>query len=127
MNPGNVVTLTGKITSTPTFVCGSKGKEFSMYATISVKKNFKNSEGVYGYDHIPFRIIGEKRMKFAHMLNKGDMISLTGCISSYRSSKELKYDDGVCVLAENIQYTPQFRKKENNDDIEDESLPFKIS
>lgn len=126
MNPSNVVTLTGMIQGTPTFIKDNSGVEFCMIGTLSIRRNFKNNNGVYDYDYVPFRIVGENRMKFARMLNSGSLITLTGSVHSYKSNPDLKYNDSLYILAENVQFTPQLHEQPLNTQGSN-SLPYTIS
>lgn len=122
MNPVNVSVLTGKLYTEPSFIKNKKGEEFAFTAIMSIKRNYKQ-DGRYLNDFIPVRYEGIPRMKFAHMLHKGDILSVTGCLKSNLTSNGYR----LVFLIDSIQFTPKsnyYKDQENevsNEKMENET------
>lgn len=130
-NPNNMAIITGRLVSDPVFIKTKDGIEFATTFTVATKRNYKGKSGEYEADFLPIRYEGQNKMPFAHMLKKGDVVSVAGAFTSgsYKKGDETVYT--LYVLAESIQFTPSSRKKEEpTEDVvpgfeEDAELPYK--
>ncbi len=104
MNPSNDTKLIGRLCDEPYFNKRKDGTEFGCSFTLAVKRNYKNKEGKYEADFVPVRFDGEKRMKFAHMLTKGDAVVVAGAITTKHYTKNGEEIYTIFVQAENISF-----------------------
>ena len=103
-NPNNVVSLYGTVGHNIKFV-QSQGTEFAVRFMLEVKRSFRNKNGVYDTDEIPVKYeFDEARSPFAHSINPGDGIQLSGCIRReaykgttliYVSTKSISFDEAT--------------------------------
>ena len=106
MNPSNVVVQVGRIITEPTFIKNSKGEEFKAIFTIAVKRNYKNSDGMYDKDYFQVCALGAKRAKNIHRFQKGQSVTVTGCLESGSYEKNGIKTYFIQIMAEEVSWTP---------------------
>lgn len=109
-NPKNIVSLTGSITGRIRMLSKSDGETFGCLFNLSVKRNYRNHEGVYEDDILPIKYIfsSDSVMSFIKTLSEGDMIQLSGTVrvGTYGNGKSQMH-----ILAESISLDDQCAKK----------------
>lgn len=106
MNPSNVVVQVGRIITEPTFIKNSKGEEFKALFTIAVKRNYKNSEGRYEKDYFQVCALGTKRAQNIHRFQKGQSVTVSGCLESGSYEKNGVRTYFIQIMAEEVSWTP---------------------
>lgn len=106
MNPSNVVVQVGRIITEPTFIKNSKGEEFKAIFTIAVKRNYKNSDGMYDKDYFQVCVLGTKRAKNIHRFQKGQSVTVSGCLESGSYEKNGSKNYFIQIMAEEVSWTP---------------------
>ena len=108
-NPKNIVSLTGSITGRIGMLSKSDGETFGCLFNLSVKRNYRNHEGVYEDDILPIKYIfpSDSVMSFIKTLSEGDMIQLSGTVrvGTYGKGKGQMH-----ILAESISIDDQDEK-----------------
>lgn len=109
-NPKNIVSLTGSITGKIRMLSRSDGETFGCLFTLSVKRNYRNHEGVYEDDVLPIKYIfpNDSVMSFIKTLSEGDVIQLSGTVRIGTYGKE---KGQIHILAESISLDDQCAKK----------------
>ena len=108
-NPKNIVSLTGSITGRIGMLSKSDGETFGCLFNLSVKRNYRNHEGVYEDDILPIKYIfpSDSVMSFIKTLSEGDMIQLSGTVRIGTYGKE---KGQMHILAESISIDDQDEK-----------------
>lgn len=108
-NPKNIVSLTGSITGRIGMLSRSDGETFGCLFNLSVKRNYRNHEGVYEDDILPIKYIfpSDSVMSFIKTLSEGDVIQLSGTVrvGTYGKGKGQMH-----ILAESISIDDQDEK-----------------
>lgn len=109
-NPKNIVSLTGSITGRIRMLSRSDGETFGCLFNLSVKRNYRNHEGVYEDDILPIKYIfsSDSVMSFIKTLSEGDVIQLSGTVRTGTYGKE---KGQIHILAESISLDDQCAKK----------------
>lgn len=118
MNPSNIVSLYGAVESRPEFLKDQKGTEFAVKFELATKRSYRNKDGAYVKDPIPVKYkFDEARHSFAHTIEQGDMLLVSGCIriEPYKGEK-LMY-----VLTDSVSFDEETRRrkyaKEHGDSV----------
>lgn len=112
-NPKNIVSLTGSITGRIRMLSRSDGETFGCLFNLSVKRNYRNHEGVYEDDILPIKYIfpSDSVMSFIKTLSEGDVIQLSGTVRIGTYGKE---KGQIHILAESISLDDQDVKRRKN-------------
>lgn len=109
MNAKNSGTYIGRLVSNPTFLTKKgDGKEFQARFTLAVQRAYKNKDGVYDYDYLPFRLTGdEKRLKIAHRIKLKDVLVISGDVRSDKYEKNGQTIYELFINADSISWAPR--------------------
>lgn len=108
MNPNNIVSLYGTVESRPEFLKDQKGTEFAVKFELATKRSYRNKDGAYAKDPIPVKYkFDEARQPFAHTIEQGDLLQVSGCIriEPYKGEK-LMY-----VLTDSLSFDEETRRR----------------
>lgn len=116
MNPGNVVTLYGRVSGTPEILKDKRGTEFAARMVLAVKRNYRNREGEYEEDMIPVKFcFDEGRKSFAHTIEAGDLVQISGALKteSYQG-KRMFYVQSDMLSFDEMTRRRKYGKKEGD-------------
>lgn len=122
-NPNNVVSLYGTVGTNIKFI-QNQGTEFAVRFPLSVKRAYRNKNGVYDTDELPVKYeFDDGRRSFAHSIEPGDIIQVSGCMRSeaYNGTKLLY------VSAESISFDEETRRKKYAKEHGDEVVSAEFS
>jgi single-stranded DNA-binding protein len=112
MNPRNVVVITGyapnpeKMGKAHIYKAGEGDKKSFLRSKLSVRRAYKDRDGEYKYDYLPFTAFGSNADFINNYVNGGDIITLHGELQisdNYEKDGETVYGtpfvlvDGVCI------------------------------
>lgn len=131
----NLVVLIGRLTKDVT-VRQTEGGTMVVSGTVAVTKTYKNADGTYGTNFINFIATKGTAELINKYFKKGDRIGLTGSweTSTYESPEGRKYYNND-LFVNNIEFlqdkkqdqtspTDKFSNVSNQNEINDENLPF---
>ena len=95
----NYVVLTGSVVNDLT------EQENEKIITLAVKRNFKNTDGIYETDLIPCKLSSGITANVSDYCQKGDVIGIKGRIQSD--------DTGIYIIAERITFLSSKKSEEN--------------
>lgn len=114
----NQLIVVGRLTRDPE-LRKSDGR-CSCFMTIAVKRNYKNSDGIYETDFINcivWNVIAEKVCEYCH---KGDMVSVKGRI---QNNNYIDKDDNQVysyeIIAEQVSFMQSSRNPNSSDEDDD--------
>lgn len=90
INPSNIVSLYGRVLGGPVIIKDSQGTEFAIRFELSVKRGYRNRDGMYPEDAIPVKYVYDSsRANFAHSIEPGDFLQVSGMIRTevYKGKK----------------------------------------
>jgi len=82
----NQIVVVGRLTETP------EVKEGKAVITLAVPRSFKNAEGEYDTDFIPFVLMGAVATNTCSYCKKGDIVGVKGRIQSNEGKLEMVAD-----------------------------------
>ena len=93
----NQVLLLGRITNIKT----QETEENTKYIVVrlSIRRSFKNSEGVYDNDYVNAKITGQMAEQCSSYIEKGDMIGIKGRLSTTKDDHQEVFAEKVTFLS----------------------------
>lgn len=106
----NLVMLVGRITDDFKMNESKNGKQYASN-TLAVNRQYKNEEGIYETDFIPFNVYGTIANTACEYCRKGDVIGLKGSLNVY--------DNKLTLNTERITFISSKSKKDDKTEEKD--------
>ena len=130
----NKVIITGNLTKDIDVMATQSGNQVVSNA-LGVRRNYKNAQGEYDTDFIPFVAWGETKTQYLKMyVKKGDLLEIIGSwgVRSYEDKQGIKHRvDEVIVEEVRLLLSPKREEKKEEEsfkykdvDFNHEDLPF---
>lgn len=108
INPSNIVSLYGRVLGCPVVLKDTQGTEFALRFELSVKRGYRNRDGMYPEDAIPVKYVYDStRANFAHSVEPGDLLQVSGMIQTEMyKGKKLIY-----IISDAMSYDEETRRR----------------
>lgn len=105
----NEITLIGRVTHD--FIFEEKNGKKIAKNTLAISRSFKNKDGVYETDFIPFTLFNQMAVSSSEYVKKGDLIGIKGSLNCYKNNLQINVEK-ISFLSSNI------KKEEKNEEID---------
>ena len=120
----NILIISGRTTKDIELKTTQNGRNIATF-TVAVKREFKNSDGIYESDFIICTAYGKTADNISRFVHKGDYVEITGSIkiNSYEKDGKKQYN----VIVDKFNKVIKNKKDSSSDEfemIDDDELPF---
>lgn len=109
----NQIVLVGRLTADPKIKSLEGGQRVSNLI-LAVQRDYKNFEGIYETDFIPFKIWNNLADKINEYCHKGDMVGIKGRLQMITIGKVNEQKQKLEVIADKVTFLSSGRSKDTS-------------